>query len=25
VCKHKNLVDAKFCQKCGKTMVEEKK
>jgi len=24
VCKHKNLVEAKFCQKCGKTMEEKK-
>jgi len=24
VCKHKNLVDAKFCQKCGKTLEEKK-
>ena len=25
VCKHKNLVDAKFCQKCGKTLEEKEK
>jgi len=24
VCKHKNLIDAKFCQKCGKTLEEKK-
>jgi sporulation protein YlmC with PRC-barrel domain len=24
VCKHKNLLDAKFCQKCGKTLEEKK-
>ena len=24
VCKHKNLVDAKFCQRCGKTLEEKK-
>ncbi len=24
VCKHKNLIDAKFCQKCGKTLEERK-
>jgi sporulation protein YlmC with PRC-barrel domain len=25
VCKHKNLLDAKFCQKCGKTLEEKEK
>ena len=25
VCKHKNLIDAKFCQKCGKTLEEKEK
>lgn len=25
VCKHKNLLDAKFCQKCGKTFEEKEK
>jgi sporulation protein YlmC with PRC-barrel domain len=24
VCRHKNLVDAKFCQKCGKTLEEKR-
>lgn len=24
VCKHKNLLDAKFCQRCGKTLEEKK-
>jgi sporulation protein YlmC with PRC-barrel domain len=24
VCKHKNLVDAKFCQRCGKSLEEKK-
>lgn len=23
VCKHKNILDAKFCQKCGKTLQEK--
>ena len=25
VCKHKNLLDAKFCQKCGKTLEEKER
>jgi len=25
VCKHKNVLDAKFCQKCGKTLEEKEK
>ena len=24
VCKHKNLLDAKYCQRCGKTLEEKK-
>jgi sporulation protein YlmC with PRC-barrel domain len=24
VCRHRNLVDAKFCQKCGKPLEEKK-
>ncbi len=25
ICKHKNLLDAKFCQRCGKTLEEKEK
>ena len=25
VCKHKNVLDAKFCQRCGKTLEEKEK